>query len=386
MTTPTTLGQHCTVYLDAASVQHFKIESSVDQVLPGDLPASNIFVFQVVAPLDPKADVFLRVANVADLTLLPQGRESAVGAGTTYYLATAFTVTYDDIATASQAKLLIQQRVDNLIADWRAYNASFLAPLNAPAIPVGPPYTYTDVTLPLTTSLETTRKDAYYTAHANLLVAKGDVASANADALATAEAASTAAEVATESVAASQQCSQMLGQYNTVNTAETNFRNAIGLFAPSATTYANASLVFSQACTVFQGAATLYLSYGTTPTTPQRTDFADAKLVWDNALTVWNNVRISFDAASLNTAVAAEAIAGAPLMASLHTAMQSACSDKIAAVSVAALKKTDADTTAALAVTAKTQAQVAQTAAQLADTTTYLAVKELCPTFMALVP
>ena len=383
MTTPTTLGQHCTVYLDAAGVQHFKIESSVDAVLAGDLPASNIFVFQVTAPLDPKADVFLRVGNVADLTLLPQGRESAVGAGLFYYLATAFTVTYDDIATASQAKLLIQQRVDNLIADWRAYNVSFLAPLNAP---VTPPYTYTTTALPLTTSLETATKDAYYVAHANLLVAKGDVASAEADATATAEAASTAADAATESVATSQQCSQMLGQYNTVNTAETAFRNAVTLFAPTATTYANASLVFSQACTTFQAAAQTYIGYGTTPTAPQLATFTAAKQAWDNALTAWNVVRASFDATGLNTAIASEAIAGAPLMASLHTSMQSACSDKIALVSVAALKKTDADTAAALAVTAKTQAQVAQTAAQLVDTTSYLAVKALCPTFTALVP
>lgn len=387
----TTLGQHCTVFLDTAGVQRFKIESSVDSVLAGDLPiygpspyTSNIFVHKIIAPTDPKADTFLRVANVADLTTLPLGREVAVGLGQLLYMTTAFTVIYDDIATASQAKTLIQQRVDNLIADWHAYNEQFLAPLNAPPLP--DPQTYSEIPFPLTASEEAARKALYNTAHANLLASKVTSAAAAATATATIAAASTANDAAASAVATSQQCSSMLGQLNGAITAADSFRGSVSAFAPTAVTFANASVVFADACTAFQAACSLYYSYGTPVTAPQRVQFAADSLTWGNALAAWNLVRASFDANALNTAIAAEAINGQPVLDALHTTMATACTAKIADVSIAASKKTAADLAAANAATAKKAADTAQSAASLADTEAYLSVKELCPDFLATTP
>jgi hypothetical protein len=382
----TTLGQHCTVFLDVDGIQRFKIVSSVDSVEAGDLPlhgaapyTSYIFVHKIVEPTDAKADTFLRVGNVADLTTIAIGRELAVGLGQSLYLAIEFTVIYDDIATASQAKTLIQQRVDNLIADWHKYNEEFLAPLTTPP-------DLSTIPFPLTQSEEDERKAAYDEAHAELLAAKADSALAAVEASASISAAATCNDVASITVANSQECSKLLGQYNGIVTAEDAFRGAVTSFAPSAVTFSDASLVFFNACTAYQTASATYISYGITPTTPQRQAFMDAKLTWDNALTAWNNVRVTFNAAGLNSAIAAESINGAPAMATLQTDMSKACTTKISEVTAAASKKTECDKAAAEATTAKKAADEALSAALLADTQAYLEVKALCPEFERTVP
>jgi len=382
----TTLGQRCTVFLDIDGIQRFKIASSIDSVLAGDLPiygpspyTSLIFVHKIIEPTDPKADTFLRVGNVADLTTLALGRELAVGLGQTLYLSTAFTVIYDDIATASQAKTLIQQRVDNLIADWHTYNEKFLAPLTTPP-------DLSTIPLPLTLSEETARKNAYNTAHAELLAAKADSAAAAATSTATLTAASAANQNALDAVTDSQQCSSLLGQYNGIVTAEDAFRSTVTTFAPSAVTFSNASLVFFNASTTFQTAAAVYIGLGASPGAGPLATFTAAKLTWDNALTAWNAVRAAFSATGLNAAIAAEAINGQPAITALQTSMATACTTKIADVNVAASKKTEADKAAAEATTAKKAADEAQSAALIADTQAYLSVKELCPDFQPTVP
>jgi len=370
----TILGQRCTVFLDENGVQRFKIDSSIDAVEPGDLPiygplpyTSNIFVHKIIAPLDPKSDTFLRVGNVADLTTLALGRETAVGLNQAMYLGTEFTVVYDDIATASTAKLLIQQRVDNLIADWHTYNEKFLAPLTTPP-------DYSSIPLPLTTSLESAAKDAYASAHAELLAAKTTSAVAAVTATTTITLAAAANQDAVDAVSESQKCSNLLGQFNTGNTAIESYRQSVN-------TFVTASITFQTASATFDTAAQLYITYGIAPTAPQLATFTAAE-------SAFNTAKGNYDSAlaAMTAAVAAEAVQGQPVLDTFHTSMAQACTTKIADVQIAAQKKATADKAAADAATAKKAADTALSAALIADTEAYLAVKVLCPTFVATSP
>lgn len=345
MTTKTTLGQRCTVFLDGTGVQRFRIESSIDLVVAGDLPqygnapyTSYIFVHQISANNDPKADTFLRVGNVADLTTLAIGRESAVAKNQTLYLATEFAVTYDDVSTASTAKLLIQQRVDNLIADWHAYQEKFLAPLSVPP-------NLSNISLPLTSSIESERKAAYNTAHAALLTSKTATAVAASAVTLTMSESNTANSAALSAVSDSQLCSSMLGQLNSGISALDTYRAAVN---------------------AFQAAAALYRTYGT-PTGPQQATFDAAY-------------------AAMIAASNAEVAQCKPVLGNLQTSMATACTSKLSAVQIAAQKKVAADAAAAVALTEKKAADETESAALIADTTAYLSVKELCPDFTATYP
>lgn len=356
----TTLGQRCTVFLDATGVQRFKIDSSIDSVLAGDLPifgpspyTSNIFVHKILNPADPKADTFLRVGTVADLTTLSLGRETAVGLGHSLYLSTEFSVTYDDIATASTAKLLIQQRVDNLIADWHTYNEKFLAPLTTPP-------NFSVINMPLNTTIVSERQDAYNAAHAAYLSSKVGSAQTTADAAITAAAAVAANEAAVEAVNASQQCSTMLGHFNGGNTAENTYRAAVNAFIA--------------ASVVWEAAVVVYRAIAGTPSAGDKATLDAAKSIYDAAM------------ATMNAAVIAEATNGAAVLEAFRSEMAVACSSKIAAVAVASQKKKDADKAAATAATAKSAADAVQSTALLADTAAFMSLLEVCPTATRITP
>jgi len=376
----TTLGQRCTVYLDSTGVQRFKIESSVDIVLAGDLPSANVFVHQVIAANDPKADKFLRVGNVADLTTLPQGRDAAVASVQVLYLSTEFTTTYDDIATASAAKKLIQQRVDNLITDWRAYNASFLAPVSVPP-------NQSNISLPLTLTFEDELKSTYSTAHAELLVAQAASAAAATAVATTATAASTANTTVATTTTDSQQCNTLLGQYNTgkaaVDAYRTGMSGGVNNFVTAAQTFDTASHTYSLAVTAFREAAAAYRAGGSAGT------FDTATTVFTTATTAWATTALSAFDSSITTAqtiVAAEALTGAPILSALQTSMASACTAKLSAVSTASTAKTAADLAAATAVTEKKAADEVTSTALVADATALLAVQLVCPDFVPITP
>lgn len=445
----TILGQRCTVYLDENSIQRFKIESSIDTVEPGDLPNANVFVHKIISSTDPKQDTFLRVANVADLTTLAQGRETAVGLSQTLYLSTAFTVTYDDIATATQAKPLIQQRVDNLIADWHNYNEQFLAPVSIPP-------NYSQIPMPLTTSEEDERKAAYTTAHAEYLAAQTDNATAQAEYAAAVTAASAAGDDAITAVAESQQCSTMLGQLNTGLSALDQLIAATTAVVNDMNPFVNSCITFNTACLTFQSAAALYSSYGTGATTGQQSIFgtaydtwasaygtwknaynnanatltsgfssacsifigstgacddfsgitdahrgltipmtsgqvssyASSKAIWDGKFATWYSGYLSWASTvdALVAALAAYNVNGGSVLSTVQTDMSAACTKKIGSVSAAAAAKKDADKALADAQTAKKASDQALSDAELADTNAYLAVKELCPDYERIVP
>jgi hypothetical protein len=380
----TTLGQRCTVFLDAGGVQRFKIDSSIDSVLAGDLPVygtspftSNVFVHKITVPADPKSDSFLRVANVADLTTLPLGREIAAGSGQSLYLSTAFTVTYDDIATASSAKLLIQQRVDNLIADWHAYNERFLAPAVYPA-------DYSTINLPLTSGIVSTRLAAYNTAHAEYLASKVASASTGATATVASAAAISANEAAIDAVNASQQCSTLLGQFTTGNTAIIAYRGAVNAMIPTAQAFYAASTTYSSEVTAFSVAYNTYLA---SPMAPgDLADLQTAKGVLNTATAAWEAVRATFNPSAAASAMSSEALNGEPTMAAFGSSMSTACSTKINEVAIASQKKKDADSEAAAAATAKSAADATQSTALIADTAAFLSLKEVCATAVRTIP
>lgn len=370
----TTLGQRCTVFLAEGGVPRFKIDSSIDSVLAGDLPlygpapyTSNVFVHKITNALDPKGDLFLRVGNVADLTTLALGREAAVGLSQTLYLSTEFSVTYDDIATASSAKVLIQQRVDNLIADWHTYNEKFLAPLTNPP-------DQSVITMPLNESIVSARTDEYNSAHAELLQSKVDVAQASSDANITAAAAAAANQASIDALEGSSQCSVMLGHFVGGYDEMLAYRAAVNIFRTATITYANAT-------TVFVAAADVYRAISGDPSAPQEATYDAAKLVYVAA-------KAAFDGATttMNTAANNEIFKGEATLNSFRSEMSAACSQKIQGVSIAAQKKKDADKAAAEAATAKSAADAVTSAALLADSETFLALKEVCPDAERTVP
>jgi hypothetical protein len=370
----TTLGQRCTVYLDEKGVQRFKIDNSIDSVLAGDLPVygpspftSNIFVHKIIDPLDPKGDTFLRVGNVADLTTFPLGREIAVGLNQSLYLSTEFTVVYDDIATASAAKVLIQQRVDNLIADWHTYNDQFLAPLTVPP-------DYSVIPMPLNSSIVSERTDAYNTAHAELLQSKVDVATANSEANITAAAAAAANQASIDALENSSQCSVLLGHFVGGYDEMLAYRAAVNIFRTAAITYDNATVAFV-------AAADVYRSIVGTPSGGDKATYDAAKALYAAAKLVYDATVVT-----MNTAATNEIFKGEATLNSFRSEMSAACSQKIQGVSIAAQKKKDADKTAAVAATAKSAADEVTSAALLADTETFLSLKEVCPTAERTVP
>ena len=124
----TTLVQDCTIYEDDSGTIQYRIESAISDLLLGDLPYPEIFLFQVGVPSDPKSDTFLRIAVLTDLTGQPRGRSTALARGETTYLAASFRIEYDDLSTAVQGKGVIQARIDDLISNWRLYSGEFAAP------------------------------------------------------------------------------------------------------------------------------------------------------------------------------------------------------------------------------------------------------------------
>lgn len=106
----------------------FRVESAIVELKDGDLPSAEIFLHTITAANDPKADKFLRVAKLSDLTSTPRGRESALAQGNTKYLSASFSIEFDDVAVASEGKRVIQSRVDTLIDDYITYSTKFISP------------------------------------------------------------------------------------------------------------------------------------------------------------------------------------------------------------------------------------------------------------------
>lgn len=104
--------------------------------MPAQLPHLNIFVISVADVDDPKEDTLSRVANIADLTLIPIGRDAGIaapGVNGIEFLSQACTTSYSTLETANDAAVAFQDRVNALIEAWISFTTDFNAPDPTPA-------------------------------------------------------------------------------------------------------------------------------------------------------------------------------------------------------------------------------------------------------------
>jgi hypothetical protein len=119
-----------------AAEAFFITSRMVSAITPNELPHLNVFVISVVDVTDPTQDVLARVANLADLSLIPIGRTlgiAAPGANGIEYLADSSTVHYDTLETANDAAKAFRDRVNALIEGWIDFRTNFNAPDPTPA-------------------------------------------------------------------------------------------------------------------------------------------------------------------------------------------------------------------------------------------------------------
>lgn len=105
--------------------------------LPGELPHVSVFVLSVADVDDPKQDKLVRVANIADLTTVPIGRDAGIAAAEPngiLYLSASATVSYDTLEVANDAATTFQDRVNALIKGWILFRGEFHAPDPTPAL------------------------------------------------------------------------------------------------------------------------------------------------------------------------------------------------------------------------------------------------------------
>lgn len=151
------------------------------------LPCTEVFVLSITDPLNPKSDVFARiatpidlrkstnndfyvkvsssdmqvisgdtfarVANAGEVTSLGRSRDEALRRGQTEYLSPVCSFVYADLPTANAAFQTIIERVSTLATDWYSYNSTFMLP------------TYQDYNIPVSSiGIRTTTQAAYYAA------------------------------------------------------------------------------------------------------------------------------------------------------------------------------------------------------------------------------
>lgn len=104
--------------------------------MPDQLPHLNVFVIAVADEEDATQDTLARVANIADLTTVPIGRDAGIaapGPNGIEFLSQASTVSYETLETANDAAVAFQDRVNALIENWIAFRTEYNAPDPTPA-------------------------------------------------------------------------------------------------------------------------------------------------------------------------------------------------------------------------------------------------------------
>lgn len=94
----------------------------------GTLPDLGLFVRQVVDTLDPKNDVFTRVAAPDDFSTYGLDRELSISDGTFYYRVGTFIAQYASVSTATDAWNELSSRINTLVTDYDTYINAFLTP------------------------------------------------------------------------------------------------------------------------------------------------------------------------------------------------------------------------------------------------------------------
>jgi hypothetical protein len=354
MPTYTTLHQDSTTVFDALGAAKFRIVSSITYVKPGDLPLapgatlSEVFVHSIIDSTDPKQDKFLRVANIHDLTTIVRGRDNALLASQDTYLSLSFTVEFNDVTTAAAAKLVVQTRVDELIADWIKYTTEFIVP--------------TDFPMPAPeATLVVAAKAAYKTAASNSDKKEAELVTANAASAEAVAAAGRASSTYTAALTASNQCNQLSQNAVSMKAAEDAFRAAMNVFKTGEDGFATQAAAFTAVAAV--------------EPTPSP-GLVSAVVTFQGQMAA--NTAVLTNAGA---ALTAELQNGKPVLDALVTSIAAQCAAHTAAVTAAATAKATADGTVATTQTAQAQAQAAATTAAAAQAAALAAVLVVCADF-----
>lgn len=171
------------VELVPGGAEAFNITSQmVSATIPDELPHLNVFVIAVADVLDPKLDTLARVANLADLSLVPIGRDAGVaapGMNGIEFLSAASTSSYSTLQTANDAATAFQDRVNALIEGWITFRTKFNAPDPFPATYTFPRVDATQKTTLITAY--TVAKQSRYTKQTNKTNADATLARAQTD-------------------------------------------------------------------------------------------------------------------------------------------------------------------------------------------------------------
>jgi hypothetical protein len=132
------LEQERHVELVPGAAESFVVTNEmVSAAIPDQLPHLNTFVIAVADPLDATQDTLARVANIADLSLIPIGRDAGIaapGVNGIEFLSQTSTSRYDTLETANDAATAFQDRVNALVEGWITFRTEFNAPDPAPAL------------------------------------------------------------------------------------------------------------------------------------------------------------------------------------------------------------------------------------------------------------
>lgn len=133
-----TFKQTRDVELVAGGDQSFVIINEMSAAaIPAELPHLSVFVVNVVDEFDPKQDTLARVATLADLTSIPQGRDLGIaspGPDGIQFLSATWIASYATLETALDAAQAFRDRVNALIVDWVSFRTNFNAPSPTPAV------------------------------------------------------------------------------------------------------------------------------------------------------------------------------------------------------------------------------------------------------------
>ena len=340
----------------------FKYTIRTTVIEKGELPHSNLFVFKIADPNDPKDDIFERVGNPFDLEKGILSRDAALLANAENYLDGTLLKEYTELEIAVQAKAAIVSRVEESVNAWITYMSDF-AGISDVYHPTGDP------------GLEESLVIVYTDAKAARVAAEESVVDAEADVvLATAVAA-----LAAEKVAIYQKQVEFCA--NASQVYWTNYYGAVGVYTQQMSTFMTASEHHSADYqNMWMDVRDQYNAFteATYPVDPGG-DYSELHSI----LQQHEQVSAGYQSGALDTIKKAQTTfqQNETYGTSLNDACAAFCGEANASYNVAAADKSLKDIEVANAVTAKENANAVLVAAQTAEDATLADILALCPTF-----
>ncbi len=311
----------------------YRITSTVTD--EGDMPFKELFVYQILDPVDDSNDVFVRVANPNDLENITPDRVTAVANSESYFLWSVLVRDYIAIEQAVQAVGALEGRINTAVTTWVTYQNSFVG---------SEVDNYPSADEELTDAL----KAAYAAAKATRVTAEEGVVTADTDLLL----AQSAAELAIEKVA--------------IYLTEVQFCDE-GRVVDWVPYYAGVNTYKSVMESFYNNAIAEYNLYSTAtyPAAPSPSND-------------WTGLRSVLLAAGSGQAAFNTV---EPLGAALDSAFLSFCNQANINYNASVADKSLKDQAAAAAVTAKEEAEASLASAQTAEDEALASVMALCPGF-----